>query len=135
MRVTKKPNLAKYKKAIDGMSDKTLPIEAQETIKSIQARTSRGVDADGKGFEPYKNKSYYKKKGVAFVNLQDTGIMLHSITYKKIKDGIRLYFASANANKKAYHNQVTNKRKFFALDDKQTTYLLNAVKKWWRNTK
>lgn len=138
IKVKKKPNMAKYIKAIEGMSDKALPLEIQETIVEIQQRTRKGTDVKGGSFKPYTSK-YAKRKveeyGSADVNLTQTGNMLHSMTYKKITNGVKIFFGATEENKKAYHNQVTNNRTFFGLDKVQHKRLLNAISKYWKKTK
>jgi len=120
------------------MSDKALPLEIQETIVEIQRRTRKGNSVSGSSFKAYSSK-YAKQKskeyGSSNVNLTQTGIMLHSMTYKKTTNGVKIFFASNDANKKAYHNQVTNSRTFFGLDKVQHKRLLNAISKYWKKTK
>lgn len=134
MKITKKPKFDKYIKAVSNLRD-GLATKSNEAIIDIQKRTQSGKDVKGSSFKPY-SKAYkaYKAKGYGSskVNLTQTGNMLHSITFKKIKDGIRLYFGTSIENKKAYHNQITNGRKFFGLSKKQHSKLLEAVKNYYK---
>jgi phage gpG-like protein len=134
MKITKKPNFGKYKKAVDNLKQ-GLGTATNETITEIQKRTQSGKDYKGSSFTKYSDdyKEYKSKHyGSSRVNLTQTGNMLHSITSKKIKNGIRLYFGSSSENKKAYHNQVTNRRKFFGLSTKQKDRLLEIVKNYYK---
>jgi len=134
MKITKKPDFGKYKKAVTSLKQ-GLATSANETITEIQKRTQGGRDVKGSSFKPYSNayKSHKAKHyGSSKVNLTQTGNMLHSITFKKIKNGIRLYFGSSAENTKAYHNQITNKRKFFGLSKQQRDKLLNNVKNYFK---
>jgi len=58
-----------------------------------------------------------------------TNNMLHDITYKKIENGVRMYFGTSTENEKAYKNQVQMKRPFFGLSDYQRTKITKYI---WR---
>jgi len=118
IRVKKMPNFGKYTKRIKNSNSNLYSI-TEGVIVGIIKRTQSGKDKNSKGFKPY-SKSYGK---TGRVNLTDKGSMLQSITRKKIKDGVRLYFGSSNENSKAYGNQVTYKRKFFGIDKKQMKHI------------
>jgi len=53
--------------------------------------------------------------------------MLHDITYKKIENGVRMYFGTSTENEKAYKNQVQMKRPFFGLSDYQRTKITKYI--------
>lgn len=121
----KKPNLAKYAKR---MTDNNLPLIANEIISDIVIRTQKGKDVNNRSFKPY-SKAYSIKKGTTSVNLTQSGRMLNSITFRKLPNGIRLFFGASKENKKAHGNQSKNNRKFFGLDKSQVDYINNYIKK------
>jgi hypothetical protein len=137
MRVTKKPNINKYKNAIKKMSDRATLVPAiNETIVEIRKRTQSGKDVNGNSFKPYaeSTKDYRSKHGRSTnVNLTYSGAMLGSITVKSIQGGIRLYFGSTIENTKAYHNQISLKRKFFGLSQAQRDKLIKFLKSYYKN--
>jgi len=55
--------------------------------------------------------------------------MLNNITWREIKNGIRLYFSSSYENKKAHGNQVKNKRRFMGVDPKQEKEIIKRLSK------
>lgn len=108
----KKPNM---KKKATNMLKNYLPLYANDVKLSIINRTQSGKDINNKTFKPY-SKAYAAKKTSSKVNLTDTGQMLNSIDWKKIKYGVRMYFNSNEQRAKARGNQKT--RKFFGFDPK-----------------
>ena len=125
MRVKKTIKWGKYKKRIKNTGD-TLYSVSESLIVGIIKRTQSGKDKNKKGFKAYSKN--YSKTGK--VNLTDRGTMLHSITRKKIKNGIRLFFGSANENAKAHGNQVKYGRKFFGLDKEQKKLIKRRLGKF-----
>jgi len=130
IKVTKLPNWGKYKRSLKKI-DSTLYSVAESVIVGIIKRTQSGKDKNKKGFKGYSKN--YDKSGT--VNLTDTGTMLHAIDRKKIKDGVKLYFPNSNEARKAYGNQVTYKRKFFGLDEKQKELIKRKLGKFIVKTK
>lgn len=71
-------------------------------VTGIKERTARGIDMDGKPFEPY-SPSYSKLTGKSLVNLKQTGKMLDSLTAVKREN--KLVFScpgATNAQGKNY---------------------------------
>ena len=108
-----------------------LPLLANDIIDDIQERTRKGFDRNNRTFEKY-TVSYAREKvekyGSSRPNLTRTGKMLNSITWKKINNGIRIYFNSDQQLKKARGNQ--KKRKFFGLDPLQRKRIRKDLKKY-----
>jgi hypothetical protein len=133
MKITKNINLDKYKKAIDNLSSATnMANIANETIIEIQHRTQSGNNIKGNKFKKYsKEYAEYKAEhfGSSDVNLTVTNNMLHDITYKKIENGVRMYFGTSTENEKAYKNQVQMKRPFFGLSDYQRTKITKYIER------
>lgn len=109
---------------LDNLSKKAesvnLSLMGNEIISDIIDRTQSGKDVDGVGFKSYTRLYAMRKQkefGTATVNLTRTQKMLNSITYKEIPKGLRFYFNASEQSTKAYHNQITNKRKFFGLSN------------------
>lgn len=109
---------------LDNLSKKAesvnLSLMGNEIISDIIDRTQSGKDIDGVGFKSYTRLYAIRKQkefGTATVNLTRTQKMLNSITYKEIPKGLRFYFNASEQSTKAYHNQITNKRKFFGLSN------------------
>lgn len=109
---------------LDNLSKKAesvnLSLMGNEIISDIIDRTQSGKDIDGVGFKSYTRLYAMRKQkefGTATVNLTRTQKMLNSITYKEIPKGLRFYFNASEQSTKAYHNQITNKRKFFGLSN------------------
>lgn len=109
---------------LDNLSKKAesvnLSLIGNEIISDIIDRTQSGKDVDGVGFKSYTRLYAMRKQkefGTATVNLTRTQKMLNSITYKEIPKGLRFYFNASEQSTKAYHNQITNKRKFFGLSN------------------
>ena len=125
MKVTKKPNIKKYK---DRVAKNNLPLFANEIITDIIERTQNKKDVNLRRFNKY-TKPYAKQKGTSRtnVNLTDTGKMLNSIKWKKIKNGIEIYFSGSEQNAKAHGNQIKNKRKFFGIDRRQREKLIKKI--------
>ena len=135
MQVTKKPNILKYKKALDKIQEKrALNPVIDTTIVEMINRTQSGKSFTGKEFKGYADstKEARRKKGrvTNIVNLTDTGNMLHSMTFKAISGGIRIYFGTAIEKKKAYYNQ--KKRKFFGLSPQQRKAIRKYIKLLYR---
>ena len=109
---------------LDNLSKKAesvnLSLMGNEIISDIIDRTQSGKDVNNLGFKSYSRLYAMRKQkefGTATVNLTRTQKMLNSITYKKIPKGLRFYFNASEQSTKAYHNQITNKRKFFGLSN------------------
>lgn len=109
---------------LDNLSKKAesvnLSLMGNEIISDIIDRTQSGKDVNGVGFKSYTRLYAMRKQkefGTATVNLTRTQKMLNSITYKEIPKGLRFYFNASEQSTKAYHNQITNKRKFFGLSN------------------
>jgi hypothetical protein len=125
IRVTKKPEWKKYIKRLNGLDSK-LALLSNDLISGIHTRTSSGLDAKNKPLKRYTS-AYAKRKGEVKVTLVDTGEMLGSMDAKKIKGGIKIYFGSADAKKKAYFQHKKQGRKFFGLDNKQMKYVVTQL--------
>lgn len=129
--MSKKPNWSKYIKKVKNIH-KPLLLHSDDIIVGIIKRTQKGKDAKDRRFRKY-HKDYKKPGGTSTVNLTLKGTMLHAITPKKLKMGIRLYFPNTAENTKAHANQVKYGRKFLGLDKKQIKilkkYLLNYFTK------
>ena len=109
---------------LDNLSKKAesvnLALMGNEIISDIIDRTQSGKDVNNLGFKSYTRLYAMRKQkefGTATVNLTRTQKMLNSITYKEIPKGLRFYFNASEQSTKAYHNQITNKRKFFGLSN------------------
>lgn len=118
---TKKPDWDKYIKRIKDL-DRTLLANGPEVKSGIIKRTKSGVDVNNKSFKPYSKA--YRHNGK--VDLTIKGRMLNSILFKRIRNGIKLYFP-ASENAKAYANQISYRRKFFGLDRKQIKGLKKLI--------
>jgi len=118
------------------LTKNNLPLIGNKVMKDIIVRTQKGKDRDNRKFEKYTDEyldSYWTpgkrgqkrtdKKRVKDVktipNLTKSQNMLNAMRWKKITDGIRLYFQGKENNSKAHGNQVKNGRKFLGVDDKQ----------------
>lgn len=124
----KKVNFSKYQ---NKLKQNKLPLLGNQIQDGIMKRTQSGLDANLKPFKPY-SKQYAKYKSEKYgstVNLTETQKMLNGITYKKIPNGIRMYFNSGEQTKKAYYNQVTLKRFFFYVDRKQKDMIKKFLEK------
>ena len=127
----KKPDFTRIKKRIDGIGQ-NLPIIGNNIVYGIVRRTQRGLDVNNKKFKRYsKGYGKYKAKeyGSKDVNLTQSGKMLNSITWRKTKNGIRIYFRSREESQKAHGNQKRMKRVFFGLDKEQIKYIKKEIKK------
>ena len=107
-------------KRVDKLREEGLNIET-----GIINRTQSGKDVKRNAFKKY-SASYQKKKG-GKVNLTATGAMLHAISSKNIKNGLRFYFNASSETKKASWNQKL--RKFFGVDKTQVKYLKKVLGK------
>ncbi len=114
---------------IDGRQDKLIK-DAPNIIHEIQERTRSSKDVNNKSFNHY-TKEYAKQKGTSRnkVTLTLKNHMLANITWKNITNGIRIYFASVQENKKAHGNQVKNGRKFLGVDPRQKKRIESRLKK------
>ena len=133
IRVTKKPNWKGYKKKLTRLNSE-MALMVNDLTSDIHKRTSSGLDVKNKPLKRY-TRQYAKQKGEVKVTLVDTGEMLGSMDGKKIRGGIRLYFGSDNATKKAYYQQIKQKRRFFGLDNKQLKFVKRKLGKFIVNTK
>ena len=134
MPVKRTVNFKKYTGKIDDF-EKVMNQNANEFIAGIIRRTQSGSDSKMRGFRPYSN-SYAVDKAKEFgssrVNLTRTGNMLNSITHKRIRGGVRLYFSAGQELRKADINQNKLGRRFFGLDKKQILFAKDKLKKHWR---
>jgi len=128
IRVTKKPNWKKYIKKLKGLNSE-LALMSNDLISDIYSRTSDGFDSKFKPLKRY-TREYAKRKGEVKVTLVDTGEMLGSMDAKKTTKGIKLYFGSGDAQKKAYYQHVKQKREFFNLDLKQLEFVKSKLGKF-----
>jgi hypothetical protein len=111
---------------------KAFMVAVQDQIAIIQARTQKGIDADGSGFAPYTPK-YREKRArnndqTEPPNLTVKGNMLASIRLSNTREtptGIstEIVFGSDEEARKARGNM--KKRKFFALSDEQKQDIIN----------
>lgn len=122
-----------FKRIEDKIIDKrlrVLKLLANDIKAGIIKRTQEGKSVSNKGFRKY-SKSYrrYKSKynGSSKPNLTDTEKMLNNITWKKVKNGIRMYFQNNEERAKAAGNQKL--RKFFGLDKKQKDFIKKRLEK------
>ena len=126
MRVKKKPNFKGYTRKLKNLNSKLAQL-SNELIVHIRKRTETNtLDYKGKPLKRY-TREYAKQKGTVKVTLNDTGEMLGSMDAKKINRGVKLFFASDDAKKKAYYQHVKQGRKFFMLDEKQTEDVLKKL--------
>ena len=125
IKVTKTPKWGKYKKRLKKTDDALYSV-SESIIVGIINRTQSGKDKNKKGFKAY-SKSYGKS---GTVNLTDAGTMLHSISRKKIKNGIKLYFPNTNEARKAHGNQIKYGRKFFGIDKGQMKLIKRRLGKY-----
>ena len=121
---------------LDNLSKKAesvnLALMGNEIISDIIDRTQSGKDVNNIGFKSYSRLYAMRKQkefGTATVNLTRTQKMLNSITYKEISKGLRFYFNASEQSTKAYHNQITNKRKFFGLSDESLQKIRKFISK------
>ena len=121
---------------LDNLSKKAesvnISLMGNEIISDIIGRTQSGKDVNNLGFKPYSRLYAMRKQkefGTATVNLTRTQKMLNSITYKEIPKGLRFYFNASEQSTKAYHNQITNKRKFFGLSDESLQKIRKFISK------
>ena len=126
--VRKTPNWGKYTKRLKKTNDALYSI-TEGVIVGIIKRTTNANDKDGKLFKRYTTE-YGKRKGTHKVTLVDKGTMLNSISRKKIKNGVKLYFPNATEARKAYHNHKTYGRKFFGIDKKQKEHIKTRLGKF-----
>ena len=119
-----------------------LVIVASDIRGDILKRTRDNQSVSGSAFHEY-SKSYqsYKVKNAkeAFrtttPNLSFTGQMLRSMSVKKIKNGAKIYFNSAEEEQKAIWNQFgkgKHKRDFFGLSKSNIDFIKEQVKLYWR---
>ena len=116
-----------YNKVVDRKVVSNLQKLGNEVITDVIVRTQHGKDINNRAFKKY-SPSYKKAKAKSFgtkVNLTRTGKMLNSITWKKIRNGIRVYIASKAERDKAVGNQKT--RKFMGLDRRQKERIANRI--------
>lgn len=101
-----------------------------ELIVEIINRTQSGKDSNNNSFKPY-TKPYAKAKAKEYktttVNLTRSNDMLNAMTPKETDFGIVIKFNSEYEATKAYYNHVVNKREFFALSDKQKSYITKQI--------
>lgn len=133
----------KYEKVIVDNRVKKLQKMANEIINDVIERTKNSKDVNLRPFRRYSTAYGIRKKkqlGVSKPNLYDTPKakgeqrsvthMLDSITFKKIKRGIRVYFISTEQNDKAHGNHYKHGRKFFGTDRRQRARIMKRLSKW-----
>jgi len=101
---------------------------AEFVMGIIKQRTGRGIAADGTKFPPYTQayKDFRIKAGrqVQYPDLNFSGQMLSSMTQKSEPSYAIIFFANKFQNIKALGNQ--NKRRFFAIGDKEAQPITNV---------
>jgi len=101
---------------------------AEFVMGLIKQRTAKGISAKGGTFPPYTEayKQFRRKAGrqVQFPDLNFSGQMLSNITQKSEPSFAIIYFANKFQNIKAVGNQ--NKRRFFAIADKEQQPIINV---------
>ena len=119
----------KLEKKINDKVNKNLALLGNEVIADLIHRTQSGKDVNNRTFKGYTAayKKSKKKSHGSKVNLTASGNMLNNITWKKIKNGIRIYFSSKQERDKAHGNQ--RKRKFFGLDRRQKKRIAKKLNK------
>jgi len=104
---------------------------AEFLLGLIKKRTSKGKDADGSNFIPYKPeyKAFRREKGrqVSKVDLNFSGQMLSNMTQKSDSTKAILFFANKFQSIKAVGNQ--KKRPFFLVGDRESKTLINFFAK------
>lgn len=128
--------MTRGKYILDNLSKKVdtvdLTLIGNEIISDIIDRTQSGKDYNNSNFKPYTRlyaQAKQKEFGTATVNLTRTQKMLNSITYKEIRKGLRFYFNASEQSRKAYHNQITNNRKFFGLSSDNIEKIRKIISK------
>lgn len=132
MALKKKIDFRKTRRIVIDGSVKRLRAESLNLLAGIELRTLNGKDVKLRQFQRYSKayKAYRAKRGRSSqVNLTYTGKMLGAMTTKVIKNGLRFKFISAAETKKAYYNQIINKREFFGLDKRQIKILRKRINK------
>lgn len=114
------------KKASKEIQKFLFDLVGEEAVEIIKERVSKGIGIDDAPMLPYKDK---KKQGVR--DLEDTGQMLGSLSYKKNNDTLTIYFTNGSAEKKAYLNEL--RTPWFGLSLNDQKKLLERVNKKWMN--
>ena len=136
MRVKKKVNFKRMKKRVTD-TEKSIWLLASDIIIGIKNRTLKGTDMYLMKFEAYTEqyKAYKGSKGRSTMpNLTFRGTMLNSMQYKKISNGVRLYFNAVNERVKASANHNGYKRYFFGIDKNQSKYITKRLREIFRRT-
>jgi len=132
MALKKKIDFRKTKRILVDGSVKRLRAESLNMLSGIESRTLQGRDVQLRSFSKYSKayRLYRSKHGrTSRVNLTYTGKMLGAMTTSKIVNGLRFKFMSSTETKKAYYNQIKNKREFFGIDKKMIIALKKRISK------
>lgn len=92
-----------------------------ETINHIRTRTEKGLDVNNNSFEKYADSTIKmkKKNGASTkVNLKDRSVMLRSLTYGAITNGIKVYLNNRQSigSYHQYGDGNLPKREWFGLN-------------------
>jgi hypothetical protein len=104
-------------------------IIGDDVILAVEDRTSRGQDADRRGFKPY-TKAYAKKKGSTKVNLTVKGHMLGSIRNKPSNRGVKVQISGGRDGLKAWSINFGQKRRFMAINNKDIKKISKRITGW-----
>ena len=129
MAIKKRINIKKVNDRLDKQMLGNLQLLGNEIVTGVVNRTQNGKDINLKPFKKYSpayKKSKAKSHG-SVVNLTVSGNMLNSITWKKIRNGLRFYIGNNTERRKAIGNQRL--RKFMGLDKRQKQYIKNKLHK------
>lgn len=132
IKIIKMPDFATLIKTVQA-TDQRIASVATFIITGISKRTQRGLDFNNRTFKAYNSdyKQYRASQGRSKrVNLTFNNQMLNAMRFKKIKDGVMIYFPDSVENEKAYNNQEENGRKFFGLDTNQEKYIISSIGKY-----
>ena len=104
-----------------------------DSVNHIRQRTQKGLDVNNNSFVPYKDSTKRHKNKIGAqtspVNLKQSSLMLRSLTFSKIKDGIKI-FLNNRQNIGAYHQYGQGKlpkRKWFGLNRQTQQKIISNV--------
>ncbi len=123
-------NFNKIEKKLTSDRVSVIKLLANDIKAGIIRRSQRGKSVSGKAFKKYSSSykvSKAKEYGSSTPNLTASGKMLNNITWKNIKNGVRMHFQSKEEIAKALGNQKT--RKFFGLDKSQKSFIRKKLQK------
>lgn len=132
----------KFKASLKRVNKTTMPKVGDFLVEDITARTVRGSGVTVKGtikklkaLAPATKKARKRKKGgldgrtaPARSNQIETGQMIDSLTFKKIRNGIRLFWNNKFAQNKAMWN-VQLGRRILGVDKKQKKKIIEMIEK------